>query len=427
MMTRLRRFGTRWGLWGLGTLVVWGLPQVADSNFALGLFSQMGIAVIACLSYNVLCGQGGMLSFGHAVYTGLGAYAVIHALHLLSVGAWPVPVSALPLLGGAAGLAFAALSGYPITRLAGTGLAMVTMGVGELVASAAWVWTGFSGGESGVSANRVVGPAWWGVSWGPAAQLYYLIAAYTSASVALLFAFTRTPLARLLNAARDNPERVEFLGYDPHRIRYTAFLIAGFFAGISGGLAALHFETVTADVLGPARSGLYLVFTFIGGARYFFGPILGGVLMVLALVLLSSFTPAWQLYVGLTFMVVVLRVPGGMASLCAAQWRMARAGLLGRWLWAYVAMVCTGGLALGGVAAMVEMIYQLQLRAADGAQVQFGGWTLHSDSPACWWGAAWVAITGGGLFVLVMRQFAREWTALQAELKDSPTQGRTHA
>ena len=87
----------------------------------------------------------------------------------------------------------------------------------------------------------------------------------------------------MLNAVRDNPERVEFIGYSTQRVRYLAFIIAGFFAGIAGGLAALNFEIVTAEVVGAARSGAYLLFTFLGGATFFFGPIIGAVLMVLAL------------------------------------------------------------------------------------------------------------------------------------------------
>ena len=98
-----------------------------------------------------------------------------------------------------------------------------------------------------------------------------------------MFAFTRTPLGRMLNAVRDNPERVEFIGYNTQRVRYLAFIIAGFFAGIAGGLAAINFEIVTAEVVGAARSGAYLLFTFLGGATFFFGPIIGAVLLVLAL------------------------------------------------------------------------------------------------------------------------------------------------
>ena len=120
-----------------------------------------------------------------------------------------------------------------------------------------------------------------GITFGPQIQVYYLLAVYTFVCTAAMFAFTRTPLGRMLNAVRDNPERVEFIGYSTQRVRYLSFIIAGFFAGIAGGMYALNFEIATAEVVGAGRSGAYLLFTFLGGATFFFGPIIGAVLMVL--------------------------------------------------------------------------------------------------------------------------------------------------
>ncbi|MEY3938103.1 MAG: hypothetical protein RL659_944, partial [Pseudomonadota bacterium] len=107
-----------------------------------------------------------------------------------------------------------------------------------------------------------------------------------------------------------------------------AFIIAGFFAGISGGLGALNFEIVTSEVVGAGRSGGYLLFTFLGGATFFFGPIIGGVLMVLAFVLLSELTKAWLLYLGLLFLFMVMYAPGGIASLIMMNLRVAAFGKL---------------------------------------------------------------------------------------------------
>ena len=265
----------RWGaprVWLVAALVMALAPWVFGSGLAITMLSQMGIAIIACLSYNMLLGQGGMLSFGHAVYTGLGAFVAIHALNSWCAAALPLPVSLVPLVGGVAGMGFAALFGYVTTRKSGTTFAMITLGLAELVFAMSLMVPEFFGGEGGVSGNRVVGTPVFGISFGPAIQVYYLIALYTLASVVLMYAFTQTPLGRLLNAVRDNPERLEFIGYNPHRVRYSAFIIAGFFAGISGGLGALNFEIVNAEVVGAARSGAYLLFTFLGGATFFFGP-----------------------------------------------------------------------------------------------------------------------------------------------------------
>jgi branched-chain amino acid transport system permease protein len=130
----------------------------------------------------------------------------------------------------------------------------------------------------------VYGTKFLGITFGPQIQVYYLIAVYCFVCTAAMYAFTGTPLGRMLNAVRDNPERVEFVGYNTQRVRYIAFIIAGFFAGIGGGLAAINFEIVNAadSLVSGIRSGGYLLFTFLGGATFFFGPIIGAVLLVFA-------------------------------------------------------------------------------------------------------------------------------------------------
>ncbi|RZL05880.1 MAG: branched-chain amino acid ABC transporter permease [Rubrivivax sp.] len=398
-------------------LILLAAPQVWGSNLSLTMLSQMGIAIIACLSYNMLLGQGGMLSFGHAVYTGLGSYMAIHALNSLTGGAFKLPVSLVPIVGGLAGMGFAVLLGWVTTRKSGTTFAMITLGMAELVSAMSLMFSEFFGGEAGVSGNRVAGEAFFGITFGPQIQVYYLIAVYCFVCVALMFAFTQTPLGRMLNAVRDNPERVEFIGYNTQRVRYTAFIIAGFFAGISGGLAALNFEIVTAEVVGAGRSGAYLLFTFLGGATFFFGPIIGAILMVLAFVLFSEFTRAWLLYLGLVFLFMVMYAPGGIASLIMMNLRVAKFGRLRRLWTSYLGLAVTGLVVLAGAGAMIEMIYHLQLGSALGDELKFMGATLNTKSVDSWFGALFVMLTGLGLFELIRRHFRREWGETQEEIE----------
>jgi len=406
----------RWLIWSLFALVLAAMPLLFNSGLAITVLSQMGIAIIACLSYNMLLGQGGMLSFGHAVYTGLGAFLAMHALNSIG-GGLPLPVSLVPLVGGLAGIGFAVLFGYVSTRKSGTTFAMITLGLGELVFAMSLMIPEFFGGEGGVSGNRVVGPVRAGISFGPPVQVYYLIAAYTFLAVAAMYAFTRTPLGRMLNAVRDNPERVEFVGYNTRMIRYIAFILAGFFAGIAGGLGALNFEIVTAEVVGAGRSGAYLLFTFLGGATFFFGPIIGGVLMVLAFVLLSEFTKAWLLYLGLIFMFMVMYAPGGISSLIMMNLRLAAYGKL-RQIWvSYLALGVCALVLLAGAGAMIEMVYHLQLGSAVGSQLHFLGVTLNAASFNSWFGAGFVLLTGLGLFELTRRQFLSEWSEIQESIE----------
>ncbi len=407
----------RWLVWSLYALILIAVPALFTSSLSHTKLSQMGIAIIVCLSYNMLLGQGGMLSFGHAVYSGMGSFLAIHTLNLASSGAFNIPVSLIPIIGGLAGLLVAVILGYVTTKKAGTTFGMITLGVGELVWASSLMFPEFFGGEGGVSGNRVTGSKPLGITFGPQIQLYYLIALYTFICTALMFAFTRTPLGRMLNAVRDNPERVEFVGYDTQKVRYIAFITAGFFAGISGGLAALNFEIVTSEVVSGYRSGAYLLFTFLGGATFFFGPILGAILMVLAFVLLSELTKAWLLYLGLIFLFMVMYAPGGIASLIMMNLRVASFGLL-RKLWvSYLALAVTALVALLGAAAMIEMVYHLQLNAALGPDMNFMGMPLNARGINSWFGAGFVLLTGIGLFELCRRQYLREWGEIQQDIE----------
>lgn len=405
-------------VWVIFALVLGISPVLFTSSLSQTLLSQMGIAIIACLSFNLLLGQGGMLSFGHAVYSGIGAFAAIHTLNRIA-GGWVVPVSLVPLLGGMAGAALAAVLGWVTTKKSATPFAMITFGMGELVWAGALMFPQLFGGEAGVTGNRVVGSPVWGITWGPQLQLTYLIAAYTLVCAWLMFAFTRTPLGRMLNAVRDNPERAAFIGYNPQVVRYLSFVIAAFFAGVAGGLAALNFELVTAEVFSAYRSGAYLIFTFIGGTAFFFGPVIGGVLMVLAFVLFSEFSRAWLLYLGLIFLFMVMYAPGGVASIALANLRLARLGYLSRLAPHYLALF--GGMlpALLGTAALVELIYHRQMDATLGPKLSFLGLPLSTQEPFSWLLSAALCVVGLALFAVVRRRFAQMWDHIQAEMAQS--------
>ena len=407
----------RFLVWSFFVLALVVAPLIFTSSLSHTILSQMGIAIIVCLSYNILLGQGGMLSFGHAVYSGMGAFLSIHTLNLVSRGALPLPVSLIPIAGGLASMLVAFGLGWVTTKKSGTTFAMITLGVGELIWAMSLMFPEFFGGEGGVSGNRVTGSKLWGITYGPQVQLYYLIAVYTLVCTALMFAFTRTPLGRMLNAVRDNPERVEFVGYDTQKVRYFSFIVAAFFAGISGGLAALNFEIVTSEVVSGYRSGAYLLFTFLGGATFFFGPIIGAILMVLAFVLLSEFTQAWLLYLGLIFLFMVMYAPGGVASLIMLNLRVALFGQM-RKLWVgYLALAVTALVVLLGAAAMIEMVYHLQLNAALGPELSFLGARLNSKGINSWVGSLFFMLTGLGLFEVCRRQFVKQWGQIQEDIE----------
>ena len=200
-------------------------------------------------------------------------------------------------------------------------------------------------------------------------------------------------------------------------MRYIAFMIAGFFAGIAGGLYALNFEIVTDEVVGAQRSGAYLLFTFLGGSLFFFGPIIGAVLMVFAMVMLSELTKAWLLYLGLLFLFMVMYAPGGFASLLMMNMRLAAYGMLKRLWGVYAAMAVTATLVILPFAAVVEMVYHIKLNEALGPVMRFAGMDLDTRSSTTWGLTLLMLAVGVGLFELVRRRFSRLWNQIQEDIE----------
>ncbi len=407
----------RWLVWSGFALTLIIAPLVFSSGSSVSLLSLMGTIMIFALSYNMLLGQSGMLSFGHAVYSGLGAFFAIHAINLASNGELPVPLTLVPLIGGIAGLLFGALFGYVTTRRSGTAFSMITLGIVELVFACSLMFPGFFGGEGGVSGNRVYGQPVFGMSFGPQIQVYYLIAFWLFVSTVAMFALTHTPLGRIANAVRDNPERAEFVGYDPQRVRFLMLMLSAFFAGISGGLTAINFEIVSAENVSAARSGAVLLFAFIGGTGVFFGPMLGAVIGVLLTVMLPEFTKAWLLYLGLFFILMVMYAPGGIASLIMMNLRLASKGLMRRMLPAMLRLAAAAVVAMLGFVMLIEMTYRLSLDAAHGTALNIAGLSLEASSVSSWLIALSLLLVGGALFLKLRGPFLEGWGDSQAELE----------
>ncbi len=411
----------RWVIWGLTAIVFIAAPQLFASGFARALLSQMAIMIIFALSYNMLLGQTGLLSFGHAVYSGLGAYFAIHALALIGKGSLVFPVSLLPLIGGAAGLLFGVVFGWLTTKRAGTTFAMISLGLGEMVFAASLMFPGFFGGEAGISGNRTAGGRFLGIdglSFGPDIQVYYLIATWTFLCMIAMYALTHTPLGRIANAVRDNPERAEFIGYDAQRVRWIMMMLAGFFAGVSGGLSAVNLESVGSGAVHAAVSGGVLLAAFIGGVLFFFGPILGAVVFVFFAFALSEYTPAWHLYLGVFFVALVMFAPGGLSSLLLLNLRVARLGKFRRLRDPYVGVLGTGGLLAAGIALLIEMTYHLTLGIGTGSSVKVFGFPFDTTRGESWvFGSALVAASGMA-FEYMRRRFKREWDAIAIEIED---------
>jgi len=408
----------RWIVWGMFALILIFAPMVFSSGSSISLLSQIGTVMIFGLSYNMLLGQGGMLSFGHAVYSGLGAFFAIHAMNLASAGKMWMPVSMIPLVGGLAGMFFGILFGYVTTKKSGTTFAMITLGIVELVFACSLMFPEFFGGEGGISTNRVYGEKFFGITYGPQIQVYYLIAFWLFISTIGMFAFTQTPLGRIINAVRDNPERVEFIGYDTQWARYLTLILSGFFAGISGGLSAINFEIVTAENVSALRSGGVLLFTFIGGVGFFFGPMIGAIIGVFLSVMLSDFTKAWQLYLGVFFIVMVMYAPFGVAGIIMLNLRVAKYGKFRR-IWPQLCAVSAAALvALVGLIMVVEMLYHLTLESANGTEMKLFGFMVDTAAATPWGVALAILAIGAAGFWHARKSFKHAWGEVNTEIED---------
>jgi branched-chain amino acid transport system permease protein len=380
------------------------LPHVPglDSGFGRSLLTQMAIAAVFALSFNVLFGQTGLLSFGHAVYFGMGGYAAIHLMRAINQGL-PVPMLLVPLAGAAGGLAVGLVFGALTTRRAGTVFALISLGVGELVYAATFMLPSLFGGEEGITASRTRVPFDLGLTLGSQLQVYYVVLLWAIVAAQLMYALGRTPVGRLCNAVRDNPERAEFVGYSTQRVRFTAFAAAALFAGLAGGLHALNYEIVAADAVSAQRSGTVLIMAYIGGAGHFIGPVLGAIVITWLESSLSGYTSAWLLYIGVFFVVMILYAPRGLAGLITMHRPLVGSPALGRLLATYVYACIPLALMLAGSILLVEMSYRLATQPELGTRMRLLWTPLDAASP--WpWAAALVALAGG--FVWLRATFA---------------------
>jgi branched-chain amino acid transport system permease protein len=358
-----------------------GVPQ----GWLLACLAQAATMIVFALSYNLLLGETGLLSFGHAAPAGLGALA---AAHLFNRYAWPLPL--LPLAGGLGGAAFGAITALIAARRAGTAFAMITLGLGELVAAAAWALPGWFGGEAGVAIDRTSGPVIAGWTFGPDRQAYCVIAFWCVLASAAIFALTRTPFARLANAVRDNPVRAAALGATPARVRAAMIVWSSAFAGVAGTLTLINVELAAAESVGMMRSAAVLIATVTGGAASFFGPALGALVWVAFSMGVARVTRAWMLYVGLFFIVVVLGAPDGLSGFAVRErTRFVRHGWRGcRAVW-----LAGAGAAAAAVLALVlavQWAYALRFgEAGDGdASTRLAASAPHT----AWWLAAAIVV-----------------------------------
>ncbi len=342
--------------WILAAAILFVLPFIFTGGGSITIMNQIGITIVLAMSYNMLLGQGGMLSFGHAVYMGIGGFVAVHVMNLVENEYMWLPLPFLPLVGGLVGLGFATIIGSFSTRKAGTVFAMISLGIGELIAACCIIITVFFGGEEGISGDRTMAPPTFGIEFITQKEVYFLIAFWVLLSTFCMYLFTQTPVGKMANAVRDNPERAEFVGYSQRWVRYVSFCAAGFFAGVAGALFAINYEILTEQNLNLNMSFQVLLATYIGGVGFFLGPIFGAILFTLLQTVIGLQTDLWALYTGLVFILMVMFLPAGLTGLFAMHMIPIQLGRVGMLIKPYSKIFLPGLAFIVGIIALIELI-----------------------------------------------------------------------
>ncbi|WP_443082793.1 branched-chain amino acid ABC transporter permease [Variovorax sp. WDL1] len=393
---------------GIAVLLLAGVPLLLSQGLVNAAI-QMLIAALFASAYNVLCGQAGMLSFGHAAYFGVGAFATVHAMNAVG-GTGLLPTPLLPLAGALGGLAIGAIAGWFATQRTGTYFAMITLAIAELLHALAPHLKGLFGGEAGISSMRM--PSM-GLGFGSTTQVYYLTLAWVLVSLALLYVYTLTPVGRLALGLRENGHRLRFLGYDVHRLSVLVFSISAMFSGIAGGLQVVSNEAANYVVLDAQLSAAVVLNTYIGGVKVFLGPALGASLMTFFGYAVSDLTQSWLLYQGTLFVLVMLFMPEGLAGLFRASSQLRRQIGLARLVPVLLAWIAAAALLTAGIAFAVELLQRMfsqDYRALAGATpggawpaiALFGRSWLPSDAST--WAVPVALLACGGALVYAVRR-----------------------
>lgn len=300
---------------GVAIVVLACVPHIVGPA-GQSVMTRMLIAALFATGYNLLLGQAGLLSFGHAAFYGAGAFATIHAMIAVERGLFYFPLPLLPLVGAAAGFLLALIAAFFATKRSGTYFALVTLAMAELVHVVAPMWHTVFGGEAGLTSMRTSSL---GFSFDSAAQVYYLTVLWTTAGVALLWYLSRTAFGQLALALKGNEQRLKFLGFNTYQNKVLVFAISGMIAGLAGSLLSISTETANYTLFSAEVSVQVVFYTFVGGSAFFFGPAIAAAALVLLPNQLSNYTHAWPLYQGLLFMVVMLSTPNGVGGLLSSQ------------------------------------------------------------------------------------------------------------
>jgi branched-chain amino acid transport system permease protein len=311
VILRLASFGRMW--WGVLALLLVLLPALV-SEASVQFSCEILIMALFAMSLNILMGYGGMISFGHAGFFGLGAYSTAILMTKASV-----PWGLAMLLGPVAAAIGGVLFGFFCVRLTAIYFAMLTFALAQIVYSVAFKWENLTGGDNGIIG--ITFPDFLSST----TPGYYFILVVVAVCVFALLLIANSAFGSTLKAIRENPERIEFVGINIKRFQLTAFVIAAFFAGAAGSLFAFYNQSIFPDYLLWTRSTEALIMCILGGMYFFIGPAVGAFVVQWLGTVLSRYTTYWPFALGMILLLLVLFLRGGIVGYLNERYEKAKA------------------------------------------------------------------------------------------------------
>ena len=292
-------------------LVLFSFPFLARPH-QISLLTEIIIFSLYAVSYNLLLGFGGLLSFGHGMFLGVGAF---------TTGAMLQRIPGLPFFGYVfLGTLMATLIvlgiGCLLLRHKGAYYALLTLAFNALFYAIAIKWHAVTGGDDGLPVKRPnLHLGFVQLPMSDVIVFYYVTLVVIGCAVLFCWYFTKTAMGKTVLLLRENEERMQFIGYNPGVSRMILFSLTAFFAGLAGSFYALFFKFVGVDAIGIDMTTTALLMTFIGGTKDFFGPVLGAGFYIYFQNYLSNITDRWPLFMGILFVLMVLFAPRGLSGL----------------------------------------------------------------------------------------------------------------
>jgi len=291
-------------LWAVLIVSFGAVPLLMTSSYQLNVANYILIWALFAIAFNMLWGITGMLSFGQAIYFGLGGYAVGLMLHYLGSG-WYFPAL---LLGLVLAIILSFLLGLLVIRVGGVYFTMLTLAFGQLAWQIMFKWYEFTGGDDGVQgfilpgilSNKIV--------------YYYFVLVVVFLSIWFLKRMAYSPFGMMLRCVRQNPERVRFLGRRVRRNQLRVYMVSSTFAALAGALMAGVDNSIHTDMFFWTTSGEVILMSVLGGIYQFFGPLIGAICIIMIEDIVGAYTEYWSLIIGSVILVMVIVFPRGIVG-----------------------------------------------------------------------------------------------------------------